>query len=81
MIFELICVGGFLTSFSIVSIYALKVIYIKEVKNLKEYTNEAVNLIDYRLEELYNRGELGNEEHKQLVILKKDLLKTIKDNS
>jgi hypothetical protein len=51
------------------------------VKNLKKYTNEAVNLIDYRLEELYNRGELGNEEHKQLVILKKDLLKTIKDNS
>jgi len=57
------------------------VIYIQEVKNLKQYTDEAVKLIDYRLEALYNKGELGNEEHKQLVIIKNDLLKTIKDNS
>lgn len=81
MIFELICFSGFLISGTIISIHALKVIYIKELKNLKQYTNEAVKLIDYRLEELYNKGELGNDEHKQLVIIKKDLLKTIKDNS
>lgn len=77
MILEIIISSTFIVSASVVSIYALRNIYGREVKNLQESTNDAIKLIDARLTVIYNNGDMGNDEYKKLLVMKDDLLKAV----
>ena len=77
MILEIIISSTFLVSASVVSIYAFRNIYGREVKNLQESTNDAIKLIDARLTVIYNNGDMGNDEYKKLLVMKDDLLKAV----
>ena len=66
------------SSFSCISVWGVKILYAEKLKELKEYKNETLNIIELRCKNLELENKKDDEEYKTLTILKNDLL-NIKD--
>ena len=66
------------SSFSCISVWGIKILYAEKLKELKEYKNETLKIIELRSKNLELENKKDDEEYKTLTILKNDLL-NIKD--
>ena len=66
------------SSFSCISVWGVKILYAEKLKELKEYKNETLNIIELRCKNLELENKKDDQEYKTLTILKNDLL-NIKD--
>ena len=66
------------SSFSCISVWGVKILYAEKLKELKEYKNETLNIIELRCKNLELENKKDDEEYKTLTILKNDLI-NIKD--